>query len=102
MIFRVIVSDTAFGDMEEAAEFIWSESPGNARRWLSDCWRGIYSLGEMPLRHALIPEADEIGLPYRSLPVSSHRLIYRVDEEKSVVYVVRVYHAARRPLDSDR
>ena len=100
MTFKVIVSDPACVDMEEAADFIWSESPGNARRWLAECWQYIHSLSEMPFRHALIPEAVEIGLPYRSLPFGSHRLIYRVDEQLLVVYVVRVYHAARKPLTS--
>jgi plasmid stabilization system protein ParE len=98
MAFNVVVTDPAFADMEKAADFIWVESPGSARRWLSDYWRAIDTLEVLPLRHALIPEADILGLPYRSLPLHTHRLIYRVDEHRSVVYVVRVYHGARRPL----
>ncbi len=98
MAFRVILTDPAFVDVEEAANFIWAESPVNARRWLADFWWAVDSLKEFPFRHALIPEADAIGIPYRSLPVHSHRLVYRVDEERSVVYVVRVYHGARKPL----
>jgi plasmid stabilization system protein ParE len=98
MTFRVIVTDPAFADIEEAADYIWTESPGNARRWLSDCWRAIDTLKEMPHRNAVIPEADLLGLPYRSLPLHAHRLIYRIDEERSVVYIVRLYHGARRPL----
>ena len=92
------MTDLAFAEIEKAADFIWVESPVSARRWLSDCWRAIETLKEMPFRHALIPEADDLGIPYRSLSFHAHRLIYRVDEERSVVYVVLVYHGARKPL----
>jgi plasmid stabilization system protein ParE len=98
MAFSVLVTDPALADMHEAADFIWVESPGSERRWLANCWRAIETLEELPLRHALIPEADILGLPYRSLPLHTHRLIYRVDEQQFVVYLVRVYHGARRPL----
>jgi len=98
MIFRVILTDLAVKDVETAADFIWAESPENCRRWLTEFWQAVDMLKSMPFRHALIPEAEPIGIPYRSVSVHSHRLIYRVDEKQSKVYVVRVYHGARKPL----
>lgn len=62
------------------------------------CKALILSLQEMPGRFPVIPEAEELGLPYRSALHHSHRVIFRVDAEKNTVYVVRVYHGARRPL----
>lgn len=98
MTFRVVVTDPAMADMEEATDFMWEVSPIDARRWLSDCWDVIDSLKDLPLRHPLIPESDALGLSYRSIHVHRHRVIYRVDEQRSIVYVVRVYHGARKPL----
>lgn len=101
MTFRVIVTDPAFADIEEAADYIWLDSPGSARRWLSDCWQAIDTLKELPLRNPMIPEAGLLGLPYRSLLLHAHRLIYRVDEERALVYLVRVYHSARKALATE-
>ena len=42
-----------------------------------------------------------LGKPYRSAQHYSHRLIYRIDEEASIVYVVRLYHGARKPLEPE-
>ena len=56
---------------------------------------------EMPAKFAVIPEAEVLGKPYRSALRYSHRLIHRIDEEASTVYVVRLYHGARKPLESE-
>ena len=60
--------------------------------------KAIQSLAEMPLRFALIPEADELKRPLRSFPHHSHRVIYQVDEQAQTVSMLRVYHSARAPL----
>ena len=99
MAFRVILADPAFLDVEDAVDFIRADSPVNARQWLADFWMAVATLKEFPFRHALIPEAESIGIPYRSLFVHAHRLIFRVDEERATVYVVRVCHGARKPLN---
>ena len=101
MAFRVILTDPALAEVEEAADYIWDESPVNARRWLTEFWQAVETLRNMPSRHALIPEAETIGIPYRSLPHHSHRIIYRIVEEQAVVYIVRVYHSARKPLGKE-
>ena len=41
----------------------------------------------MPLRFALIPEADELKRPLRSFPHHSHRVIYQVDEPAQTVSI---------------
>ena len=74
------------------------ESPSASRRWLIEFWQAIDSLKEMPFRAAIIPEAEAIGIAYRGLLLDPHRIIYRIDEDRSIVYVIRVYHGARRPL----
>lgn len=49
----------------------------------------------------LFPKPHLWGGPYRSLPYFSHRIVYRVDDQNAQVYVVRVYHSARRPLEEE-
>ena len=101
MAYKVILSDPAVVEVEEVVEFICADSREKARLWLSDFWWSVDTLKELPLRQPLIPEAESMGIPYRSFPLYSHRVIYRVDEEQGIVYIVRVYHSARRPLKPD-
>lgn len=101
MAFRVLLSAPAERDIEETVEFMVTNSPEAASKWLNGLQESLASLEEMPLRHALIPEAAILGKPYRSLPYVSHRIVYRVDDQSAQVYIVRVYHGARKPLEEE-
>ena len=101
MAFDVEITDPARDDIDDAVTFIAQNSPAAARRWKTALQTLILSLGEMPGRFAVIAEAEELGLPYRNAPHHSHRVIFRIDEVKNMVFVVRVYHGARRPLSPD-
>jgi plasmid stabilization system protein ParE len=101
MAFKVILTEPAFRDADEAAGFIAEESLDAARQWLVSFWQLLDTLKELPFRYAVIPEADSIGIAYRGVMYHSHRIIYRIDEERSSVYVIRVYHVNRSPLSSE-
>lgn len=101
MAFDVEITDPARDDIDDAVAFIARTSTATARKWKTEMQALILSLQEMPGRFALIAEAGELGLPYRSALHHSHRVIFRIDEEKNTVYVVRVYHGARRPLSHE-
>lgn len=82
------------------AAFIRDEqqSPDAARRWLDGLYTAIQELTEAPHRFAVIPEAVELGFPYRSFVYHSHRVIYAVHDADGRVMVHRIYHGARKPL----
>ncbi len=101
MAFSVEITDPARDDIDDAVMFIAQKSQSAARKWKTELQALILSLQEMPGRFAVIPEATELEMPYRSAPHHSHRVIFRVDEPKNTVYVVRVYHGSRRPLSSE-
>lgn len=98
MAFKVIVTPSAAQDLEEYASYISIKSPGEARKWLAGAWDKIFSLSEMPLRFAVIDEAEEIGQPLRDVLHHSHRIVYRVKEDVKTVEILRVWHAAREQL----
>ena len=101
MAFSVEITDPARDDIDDAVTFIAQKSRPAARKWKTELQSLILSLQEMPGRFAVIPEAAEMGMLYRSAPHRSHRVIFRVDEQKNTVYVVRVYHGARHPLTDE-
>ncbi len=99
--FDIEITDPARDDIDSAVTFLAQESRAAAARWKTALQALILSLQEMPGRFPVIPEASELQMPYRSVLHASHRVVFRIDEEKNVVYVVRVYHGARRPLTPD-
>ena len=101
MAYKVLLSTPAERDIGEAVKFIAANSPEAASRWLGGLQQAILSLEDIPARHALVPEAASLGMPYRSLPYFSHRVVYRVDEASGQVFVVRVYHGAKKPMEEE-
>lgn len=101
MDFKVEVTEPSEADIDEAAAYIALDSPSSAQKWNRELWELIFSLRKMPARFSIITEAKALGFPYRSALHYSHRVIFRIDEAAQTVFVVRVYHGARMPLDSE-
>jgi plasmid stabilization system protein ParE len=76
-------------------------SPDAAARWLNGLYAAIQTLAGAPHRFAVIPEAAELGFPYRAFVYHSHRVIYAVDDAAERVTVHRVYHGARNALTEE-
>ncbi|MBC7335344.1 MAG: type II toxin-antitoxin system RelE/ParE family toxin [Clostridia bacterium] len=91
--YRVLITVSAERDVAQAYEYIRRENPRAARRWLAGLREQILTLEQFPLRCAVVPEADELGYPYRHLLYGHYRLVFRVDG--STVTVLRVIHQAR-------
>lgn len=100
MTYRIEISDPAAADIDEAARFIAEDSTTQAAKWIQELTETILSLSEIPERFPLILEAPELGRPYRAARHYSHRIIYRIDESSETVFVVRVRHQARKPLNA--
>lgn len=98
MAFRVIVTEPALADIDETTSFMAGESRQAAKNWFDGIWIAFESLKEMPSRYSALPGL-EAGFVYLSMPYCSHRILYRVDQANNVVYIVRVYHFARKPLN---
>ena len=98
MAFDVEVTDLARNDIDDAVTYIAQGSQAAAAKWKIELQALILSLQEMPGRFPIVPEAAELQVTYRSVVHYSHPVVFRIDDEKNVVYIVRVYHGARRPF----
>ncbi len=65
MAYRVDLTNPAKADVYLAFERIREVAPFSAERWLKGIFTAIFTLSECPARCAVIPEADELGLPLR-------------------------------------
>ena len=100
LAYSIRITRPARRDAQKYAAFIRDEhhSPEAARRWLDGLFLAIKELLELPQRFSIIPEAEELGFPYRSFVYHSHRVIYAVHESEQLVIVHRIYHGARNRL----
>ena len=61
MGFEVQITDEAFGDLDAIAVFIKRQASIDiARKWFAGIIGTIETLGEMPVRCALAPEAEDL------------------------------------------
>ena len=99
--FLVDISPAALNDIRKAFHYIHERSPQNAQSWLRRLYERIDTLETMPERCGLIRECYAFEEEVRELLHFSHRVIFTVDKDRSLVQVLTVRHAARDELLGD-
>lgn len=80
---RVVWSDGALLDVEEALSYVATESPRAAARLLDQILEAAESLGTLSERGRVVPERGDLAI--RELIIQPFRLIYHVAEAEIVV-----------------
>lgn len=99
--YRIIITEESFSQIEDAFTYIQSQSPQNAVDWLTKLYDSVYSLVTMPERFGVARENDSFELELRCLRHFSHRVLYTVHDEDSVVRVHAVVHGSQDDLLGD-
>ena len=90
--YKVNITDLAQNDLEHIFYYIAADSLNNARKFILELEKRMYSLETNPERNALIHENEFFGTNYRHLIHKKYRIIYRVT--KKVVFILRILHGA--------
>jgi len=85
---KVIWTELAFAQLDEAMAFIAAESPQTAARWLDKILEAAGQLSKFPDLGRIVPEAAREDI--RELIFSPYRLVYKRDS--GAVYVTMVLH----------
>ena len=94
--YRILITPRALADLEGIFQYIRRDSPQNASKMIGVLMDAIDSLNVLPRRYD-VPRVGSIqGRQIRSMPVRPYLVRYRIDERKSVVYILRVRHGAQR------
>jgi plasmid stabilization system protein ParE len=99
--YKIDISTDAFQQIQEAYDYIRERAPQNAAVWLRKLHEDVYSLQTMPERCGLIRENDAFEEDVRQLLHLSHRIIFTVHEDQSLVKVHAIRHAAQEELKGD-
>ena len=100
MAFQVDITEPALADAEDYVRFVRDvkKEPEAAERWFRGLVQAIYSLEDLPDRCPVVPEHEEFSFEIRHLIYFSHRIIFRVERERSRVVIFRVYHGSRQGI----
>jgi len=91
--YRVEITQTAEGDVDEIWTHIAADSIENATRFVVHLEEKIGTLERMPHRCPAIPENKLLGTQYRHLILGDYRVIFRI--EASTVFVLRIVQGNR-------
>jgi plasmid stabilization system protein ParE len=88
--YKVILTQLAQKDLEQIYYYIAADSIKNARHFVLELEKKIYSLDTFPERQPLITENEFFATDYRHLIYKKYRIIYRISEK--AVFILRVIH----------
>ena len=95
--FKVKIMPRALRDLDGIYEYIAREkqSPGNAKGQTDRIKKGLKSLDTFPQSHQERQEGRYANQGYRQLLADNYMAIFRIDEEKKIVYIVTVQYQGR-------
>jgi plasmid stabilization system protein ParE len=91
--YKVNISLNAQKDLEHIFFYIAEDSINNAKKFILELEKKIYSLDTFPERFALIPENIFFGTSYRYIVHKKYRVIYKIANNS--VQILRVVHGAK-------
>jgi plasmid stabilization system protein ParE len=108
MAYKVRLTRPAEDDAYAAYDYIREVAPKSCDKWLEELFATIGSLGDLPARCPLIPEAEELGYPARQLlygkRTGTYRIIFDIQDESEEgprVRVLRIRHASRDAITAE-
>ena len=93
MAFQIIWSRTAVEDLKGIVQYIAMDDPDAAAKLADRIIQRFESASKLPFSNRIVPEKAEE--PIREVVLKPYRLIYQVDSNRSVIHILRVWHAAR-------
>ncbi len=97
MSYKLTVSQEAYSDANEIVRYIALElkNKSAALDFLDDLERTYKSISENPNMYALCIDKRLSKAGYRKVAVKNYLVLYRADEVRNEVYVVRIIYGRR-------
>jgi len=94
MGYKLIVSTKSRKDINKITEYIINElkNPQAADRFLDDVAEKYEHIMENPHIYASCDNSNLKQLGYRKIVIKNYLILYRIDEENQIVYVVSIVY----------
>ena len=91
MAWTIIWTQSAWNDLEAAADYISKDSPRYATSFVQEVRDAARSLNTLAFRGRVVPEFNDTNI--RELFLKNYRLIYQITAQQ--IYVLGLIHGAR-------
>nr|QGT51086.1 hypothetical protein Firmicute1046_1620 [uncultured Firmicutes bacterium] len=101
MKYDVIVSDEAHNDIDNVLNYIVNllKNPIAAKNLLGKIEESYVDLADNPFMYAHCHNSRLHNDGYRKVVINNYVLIYRIDEAKNFVYVVRFFYGRQNYIE---
>lgn len=96
MKYRVIIQPAVDHNIEAVYDYLWTDAPLYAERWLTGIYEAIFSLDQMPRRCTQAADAESWGIEIRQLLYGSHRILFTISGPE--VHVLYLQHMRQQRL----
>jgi len=93
MDYKVVLSTSARADLRDIVRYISFDAPDRALEFGLFLVSRTRLLMQSPQLGRIVPEFEDAFI--REIVVRSYRVVYRLDDSRHVVEVIRFWHAAR-------
>jgi toxin ParE1/3/4 len=93
MDYQVVLSLSARADLRDIVRYISFDAPDRALRFGLFLISRTRLLAQSPELGRIVPEFEDPFI--REIVVRSYRVVYRLDDSRLLVEVIRFWHAAR-------
>lgn len=93
MAFKIVWSQTAVEDLKGIVQYIALDDLDAAAKLADRIIQHIEAASKMPFSNRAVPEKAEESV--REVILKPYRLIYQVDANRSIIHILRIWHAAR-------
>jgi len=93
MGFKIVFTKPAIADIEALVSFIARDNPQASERFGFEIVEKAEKLDQFPLLGRVVPEFKIETI--REIIHRPYRIVYRVREERELIEILRVWHAAR-------
>jgi toxin ParE1/3/4 len=93
MAFRIVWTSSAREDLKAVVTYIKADNPKAAESFGFRLIKEAESVTEFPRRGRMVPEQSDPLI--REVICSPYRIVYKLDEQNQIIYVVRIWHSAR-------
>ena len=101
MVYKVVETQSAIKDLSEIISHIvvHLQNPQAASELADEISKCYANLAHIPKMYEMCNDARNRGKGYRRLVVKNYIVVYRVDEEEMVVYILRIFYGKRNYIE---
>lgn len=97
MSYKLFITQNAYNDIDEIVSYIVNilKNPIAADNLLSEIEDNFHAVVTNPEMYAYCSDNKLRNDGYRKIPVKNYIIFYRADNEKNIVYIMRVIYGRR-------